>query len=130
MSDSSEGAAEFAAMSANTDLSVLARLGYAYKAIEWFERALSEARAQALDEARVPGLDSETPSAWRDLVEGLTLLSRGQNNAISPLNCTHDQLTVCADPSNFTRHELARLDKLGFHEDGDGSFFSTRFGSA
>lgn len=72
-----------------------------------------------------------TPKAWADLIEGLTLLAAHQSNDISPLHCEHDQLTVMADPADFTDDELARLDELGFCPDHDtATFTSSRFGSA
>jgi hypothetical protein len=71
------------------------------------------------------------PPAWADLIEALTLLASRQNNAISPLHCQHDELTVMADPVAFTDEEIARLDELGFFPSGDAlSFTSFRFGSA
>ncbi len=74
--------------------------------------------------------DPALPQAWADLLEGLTLLARGQSNDISPFNCEHDQLTVMADPANFTAAELVRLDELGFSPSDDETFYSFRFGSA
>lgn len=74
---------------------------------------------------------TDLPEAWADLLEGLTLLARHQNNDISPFHCEHDQLTVMADPADFTEAELARLDALGFEPDHDtATFYSFRFGSA
>jgi hypothetical protein len=69
------------------------------------------------------------PQAWRDLIEGLMLLSKGSVNPDSPLHCEHDKLWVCVLPESFTEDELAKLDALGFipHED---AFVSYRFGSA
>ncbi len=77
----------------------------------------------------------DMPKAWADLIHGLTMLARHQNNDISPFNCTHDQLTVMADPAKFTAEEIAYLDELGFHAGKPGSeneetFYSFRFGSA
>lgn len=79
--------------------------------------------------------DPDMPQAWADLLEGLTLLAKHQNNDISPFNCSHDQLTVMADPAMFTTEEIAHLDDLGFHAGKPGSeneetFYSFRFGSA
>ncbi len=71
------------------------------------------------------------PPAWSDLLKGLTLLAKHQNNLISPFHCTHDQLTVMADPTAFTDDEIERLDTLGFSADaGQECFYSFRFGSA
>lgn len=73
----------------------------------------------------------DVPKAWADLIEGLTLLARAQNNDIRPLHCEHDQLNVMADPADFTDGETARLAELGFLPDHDtATFTSTRFGSA
>ena len=72
----------------------------------------------------------EMPEAWRDLLAGLALMATRPANDISPLHCSHDKLTVCADPAAFTAEELAWLDGLGFHADAEGAFFSFRFGSA
>lgn len=70
-------------------------------------------------------------TAWADLIEGLTLLAKHQNNDISPFHCEHDTLTVMAEPSHFSADELVRLDALGFFPSDDGeTFTSFRFGSA
>ena len=69
--------------------------------------------------------------AWSDLIEALTLLASHPGNAISPFQCSHDTLTVMADPAAFTAEQVARLDELGFHVDADSeTFYSYRFGSA
>lgn len=60
----------------------------------------------------------ELPEAWEDLIVGLTLLSRGRANDVSPLHCEHDELTIMADPHKFTKAERIRLDKLGFFVEG------------
>jgi hypothetical protein len=74
---------------------------------------------------------SDLPQAWADLLEALTLLAKHQNNDVSPFNCSHDTLTVMADPAAFTPKELARLDELGFIANGDDEVFTSfRFGSA
>lgn len=74
------------------------------------------------------------PKAWRDLFEGLALLARHPADEASPFNCTHDQLAVMADPSQFTDEEIARLAELGFTAADRGTtygtFYSSRFGSA
>lgn len=70
------------------------------------------------------------PPAWSDLIEGLTMLAHERTNDDSPLHCEHDQLTVMADPAQFTDKELAVLEKLGFHAGSEGTFYSFRFGSA
>lgn len=78
-----------------------------------------------------PASESATPKAWADLLAGLTLLARHQNNDSSPLHCEHDTLTVMADPSAFSAEELAQLDQWGFQPGADGeTFYSFRFGSA
>jgi hypothetical protein len=73
---------------------------------------------------------TEMPEAWKDLIDGLMLLSKGRTDDISPFHCEHDTLMVLADPEKFTEAELAELDAWGFHPDGDGGFYSYRFGSA
>lgn len=71
------------------------------------------------------------PSAWAELIEGLSLMSRHLNNMTSPLHCEHDTLYVMADPEAFSEEELNRLDALGFFPDANGVCFqSFRFGSA
>lgn len=74
--------------------------------------------------------NDQMPEGWRDLLEGLTILAQHGTDS-SPLHCEHDELTVCADPAEFTADELERLDTLGFHpNDGEECFYSFRFGSA
>lgn len=74
---------------------------------------------------------SEMPQAWSDLVEALTLLAKGQIDHASPFSCTHDQLTVMADPEKFSPDELVQLDVWGFHADEESpTFYSFRYGSA
>jgi hypothetical protein len=73
---------------------------------------------------------TEMPSAWADLIEGLTLLAQHHTDPISPLHCSHDTLHVLADDKAFTDEELAHLERLGFLADKDGGFYSFRFGSA
>lgn len=67
------------------------------------------------------------PSAWNDLITGLTLLSREQNDDVSPLRCVHDTLFVAANPDGFTVEEITLLDSLGFYAEDNG-FYSFRFG--
>ena len=73
---------------------------------------------------------TDPPKAWADLIEGLSLLAKHQNNDISPLQCMHDQLLVNASPAGFTVEELDRLAELGFIADNHDVFSSFRFGSA
>ncbi len=74
---------------------------------------------------------TELPKAWADLIEALTLLAKNQTNEISPFHCEHDELTVMADPSEFSPEELARLEELGFHAHEEYcTFYSFRYGSA
>lgn len=76
-------------------------------------------------------MTTEMPSAWSDLIEGLTLLATHPSNDVSPLYCVHDILRVMADDSAFTPGELDRLETLGFSRDeNEGGFYSFRFGSA
>ncbi len=70
------------------------------------------------------------PPAWADLIEGLMMLAHNRSNDISPFHCEHDQLTIMADPDQFTAEELAKLDAMGFHAGDEGTFYSFRFGSA
>ena len=73
--------------------------------------------------------EATIPSAWEDLIKGLTTLAQHPDDDISPLHCEHDTLWICADPAAFTSEELADLKELGFIPD-DGGFVSYRFGSA
>ena len=133
MTDFPEWAA-FAGLANNKALSPHERLGSAIRAIELLEEALTAARAKA-DFAPAKSISvmtrvsDDSSQAWKDLVEALTLLSKGQSNEISPLHCEHDELTVCADPTEFTMEERSRLKELGFLVDDD-AFKSYRFGSA
>lgn len=70
------------------------------------------------------------PPAWSDLIEGLKLLAQHPTDTISPFWCEHDQLHVLADETAFTDGDLSRLDRLGFHVDSKGGFYSFRYGSA
>jgi hypothetical protein len=71
------------------------------------------------------------PPAWSDLIAAITLLARGRVDDVSPFNCIHDQLSVMADPANFSEADIAQLNAWGFHEDtSDGTFYSFRYGSA
>ena len=74
--------------------------------------------------------EPDMPVAWAHLIEGLTLLAKGQANQISPLWCEHDTLHVCANAEKFAPEEIARLNTLGFHVDEEDGFYSFRFGSA
>lgn len=89
-----------------------------------------------LDTPETP-MDETTgpPTAWRDLLEALNILARHPGSDISPFHCEHDELTVMADPADFTAEEIAHLDDLGFHagrpgSESEGTFYSYRFGSA
>lgn len=84
---------------------------------------------RAAEAMRATLYDGALPPAWADLFEALALLATHQNNDLSPFHCSHDQLTVMADPAAFTAEEIARLDALGFHV-GDDSFYSWKYGSA
>lgn len=119
MSDFPEWAA-FAGLANNQAFPVEERLANAMRAIELLEVALVQARWKKI--VVLTKIKPNAPQAWKDLIEGLTLLSRGQNNEISPTNCSHDQMTVCADPHKFTRDELAKLSSLGFLVSGHTGF--------
>lgn len=74
---------------------------------------------------------TDIPEAWRDLIEGLTLLATHQNNERNPFHCSHDELMVMADPAAFTDDEIEHLRKLGFIANQEyQTFYSHRFGSA
>jgi hypothetical protein len=76
-------------------------------------------------------LPDDLPANWETLFKGLALLSHHQNNENYPFNCSHDTLTVMADPSKFTTEELELLDEYGFSPDDEGlCFTSFRWGSA
>lgn len=76
-------------------------------------------------------ISDEAPQAWKDLLEGLAILSKGQINEISPTYCSHDNMTVCADPKSFSVSELVKLRELGFDADENNlTFESWKFGSA
>lgn len=111
-------AAAMHGLATNKALSVEERLAAALQALAFY-----------VEDPRVIKLDSDVPDAWRDLIIGLALLSRGQANDISPLYCSHDELTVCADPEEFHEEELMELEMLGFFVE-DEAFKSVRFGSA
>lgn len=93
-----------------------------------------------LKETPMPDLDiaahaAPLPPAWRNLLIGLTILAKHPGNPISPFHCEHDQLSVMADPADFTADELEYLAELGFRagrsgSDDEGTFYSTRYGSA
>lgn len=69
-------------------------------------------------------------TAWSELIQALALLARGRHNDDSPTLCSHDQLTVMADPSKFTLAELEQLEQWGFHPSTqDSTFYSFRFGA-
>jgi hypothetical protein len=103
--------------------------GVSIRAGKWIDRADGYWALRIPSRAPVP----EMPEAWSDLISAITLLAKGQSNDISPLHCEHDRLVVCSDPDKFTPEELNQLIDWGFHadeEDGDGFFYSFRFGSA
>lgn len=82
----------------------------------------------------LPDPPPRVPPAWADLIAALTLLARAaadhEADAISPLQCSHDLLTVNASPDAFTADELAQLDTWGFRPDHhEQGFASYRFGS-
>jgi hypothetical protein len=72
----------------------------------------------------------DLPDDWRDLLDGLKLLSRGAAPDVGPLWCDHDVLAVCVDETAFTAGEVEHLEKLGFLRNADGGFKSYRFGNA
>lgn len=70
------------------------------------------------------------PQAWRDLIEGLTMLAQHPVDDDNPLHCEHDVLYVHANEQAFTDAEIVRLDQLGFSiNEREGGFSSSRFGN-
>lgn len=74
----------------------------------------------------------------KDLIEALTIFMKYEARDL--INCSHDELAVCIDPSTVSAEDRARLKELSFHcrdEDEDGKpcepqseyFYSFRFGS-
>lgn len=128
MSDFAEWAA-FAGLANNSKISVEERLGCAVKAISLLEGLLEETRLQTVQV--MSGLPEETPKAWRELIEGLMLLSKGQSNENDPTQCSHDQLTILSNPARFSPEEIEKLEAWGIHAEQDEEYFySFRFGSA
>lgn len=66
-------------------------------------------------------INDQAPQIWKDLVDGLALLSKGATDSY-PTHCEHDTLTICADPHKFTRDELVKLNNLGFFVSGHTGF--------
>lgn len=64
-----------------------------------------------------------------DLIEALTIF-RKYGNPAYPTHCSHDMLTVMINPADVSADDMTELDRLGFHPDTDGCFYSMRFGSA
>lgn len=81
---------------------------------------------------RVDPAPDSLPKAWAELVEALQIMGRARTGDTRPLHCSHDLLTVCADPGKLTAAERARLDEIGFFatDDPDDGFQSTYYGSA
>ena len=76
-------------------------------------------------------MSDQIPKPWADLIEALTLMAKHHSNDYSPTHCSHDTLTVMADPEQFSTEELARLEELGFHPgEYEMTFTSYRYGSA
>ena len=75
-------------------------------------------------------MSAALPPAWAELIEAIGILAKHPTSEVSPFNCTHDQLYVCADAEAFTRQERERLAELGFLRDDDGGFYSFKYGSA
>lgn len=63
-----------------------------------------------------------------NLIKALQIFAK-YGNVDYPTHCEHDKLTVCYSPEDFSEEDIAALDELGFHSDGE-SFYSYRFGSA
>jgi len=72
------------------------------------------------------------PKGFDAIIEALTIF-RKYDNPTYPFHCEHDTLTVCVDPFEVSRKDLARLEALGFDAGGeyeDVVFSSCRWGSA
>lgn len=68
----------------------------------------------------------------KDLIEALTIFAK-YGDPHSPTHCEHDRLTVMVDPALVEDEDLKRLEELSFRpddEEGGGTFYSYRFGSA
>lgn len=138
-------AAAMHGLATNKALSLDQRLMAALQALDYYTgttASIGLAEVEKTDEWMIVKVGNETPQAWKDLIEGLAMMSKGQVNSSAPLHCEHDTLTVCADPHKLTKEECAKLDELGFFVDGhddedcqpdgycEASFMSFRFGSA
>lgn len=96
--------------------------------VRWPEGSLAYAQAYLRMARASFGASTAAPPAWTELLTALVLLSREPGDDISPTFCSHDQLTVAADPHGFTDDETSLLARLGFTP-GDDCFTSTRFGN-
>lgn len=64
----------------------------------------------------------------RDLIEALTIFAKYEAGDL--INCSHDELAVCVEPSKVSAEDRVRLEELSFHADeGRDIFYSFRFGS-
>jgi hypothetical protein len=76
-------------------------------------------------------LRTQLPPAWGNLVEALTIMGQHPTSEIRPTQCSHDMLTVMADPASLSDAEKLRLDELSFTVDEyEMGFQSALFGSA
>lgn len=67
------------------------------------------------------------PTAWADLITAITILAKHPSDNHSPFWCEHDTLHVLAHNDEFDAADIAELDRLGFHIDTDGGFYSFRY---
>ena len=70
-------------------------------------------------------------SAFEDLIEALTIMSKYNPDATCPTHCEHDIMYVMVEGEDITEEDLVRLEELGFEPDDDVENMSSfRFGSA
>ena len=62
-----------------------------------------------------------------DLILALQIMSK-YDKPVYPTHCSHDELTVCVDPTSVTRKDIEELERLGFIA-GDCCFTSFKYGS-
>lgn len=68
----------------------------------------------------------------KDLIAALQIFMKYANDDRNPVNCSHDQLTICAgiEKSMVSDDDIKQLDTLGFFwDEADECFISFRFGS-
>lgn len=68
------------------------------------------------------------PSTISNLIDALTVFAK-YGDVEYPTYCEHDELYVNVNPSDVSDEDKLELYVLGFNE-GDGAFYSSRYGSA